>query len=74
MHRIKIEGLAPRPALAEQPFPPTLSFAGIVAGNIAAAAHGQCTCGQVILGIRYEADRDSKVTTNLPCGHTRGPA
>ncbi|MCP3758197.1 hypothetical protein [Streptomyces sp. TBY4] len=76
MHRIKVEGLTPAraPGRDEQPFPTTLSLGGIVADNIRAAVLGQCACGQVLLGIRYEADRDSEVTTNLPCGHTRGPA
>ncbi|MEU6756960.1 hypothetical protein [Streptomyces sp. NPDC046685] len=50
------------------------SLGGLAAANVLASTFGQCSCGQTNLGIRYEANRDGEVISNVPCGHRRPSA
>ncbi|MFD3777336.1 hypothetical protein [Streptomyces sp. NPDC058612] len=76
MHRIKIDGLTPQrtPSATASPLPTASPLGGLVAANLAATRNGQCRCGQIVLGVRYEADCDTEVTSNLPCGHETTPS
>lgn len=68
MHRIKLTELVPpQTAGHERHQLPVTPLTGLIAG----ATRGQCACGRPVLGIRYEADREHAVVSNLPCGHAR---